>query len=86
MKLVCKVIPNSKLDMIEIINISNTWLEINCKIKIKWKPIDWKANNYLIDYVAKIFWVERRLINIIKWQSSRYKVIYIDKDIQLWKL
>lgn len=86
MKLNCRVVPNSKVDKIDIININSWWLEIDCRIKIKWKPIDWKANKYLIDYISKEFWIERRLINIIKWQSNRDKVIYIDKDIQIWKL
>ena len=49
------------------------------KIRIKAPPIDGKANDYLMKFLAKQFGVSKRNITIIKGELSREKRIRIDQ-------
>jgi len=56
-----------------------TWRPIY-KIKLTAKPIDWEANKQLIEILTDFFKVKRRFIHLDKWQTSRTKLIIIDKE------
>ena len=49
------------------------------KIRIKAPPVDGKANDYLIKFLAKQFGVSKRSITIISGELSREKRIKIDE-------
>lgn len=49
------------------------------KIRIKAPPIDGKANDYLMKFLAKQFGVSKRSITIISGELSREKRIKIDE-------
>ncbi len=71
MLLSLKVKPNSRIDQI---SIDENGLII---VKIKAQPVDGKANEYLIDYLAKIFKVSKIQIDILKGQNSPFKKLEI---------
>ena len=49
------------------------------KIRIKAPPVDGKANDYLMKFLAKQFGVSKRSITIISGELSREKRIKIDE-------
>ena len=68
-KLLIKVKPNSAKDEISV-DVEN-----NFTVKIRAKPIDGEANEYLIKYLAKEFGISRSLIEMEKGATSRLKRI-----------
>jgi uncharacterized protein (TIGR00251 family) len=71
-QLLIKVKPGSGKDEISID------AEGNVSVKIKAKPIDGEANEYLIKYLAKEFDISKSLIQIGKGAASRLKRININ--------
>ena len=51
--------------------------EGNLKIKIKEKPIEGKANEYLIKFLSKLFKVPKSEISIISGETSKKKRIFL---------
>lgn len=76
MKLHIKVIPWSKEDSIIQLWEDEYWLKLY-KLKIKEKPIDWKANKYLINFLWKYFNIPKRKIEIVSWFVGKDKIVEI---------
>ncbi len=66
-----KVMPNSKINLIEKIG------QDNYKIKIMEKAIDGKANKAVISALAEYFNTKKSNINIVKGAMSSKKIIEI---------
>jgi len=47
------------------------------KIKLAAPAVDGKANNELIAFIAKQFYVSKSMVKIVKGQTSRYKTLLI---------
>ena len=77
-KFLIKVKPNSSKD--EILLDS----ENNFTVKIRAKPIDGEANEYLVKYLANEFDISRSVIQIEKGAASRLKRVAINIDAQTW--
>jgi len=45
------------------------------KIRLKAPPVDGKANQYLIQFLAKTFKLPKKTISVIKGQTSRQKTV-----------
>ena len=60
--------PNSKIDKAELVD------DI-LHLKIKAKPVDGEANEYIIKYLSKILSVPQSSIHIRKGHSSKHKLI-----------
>lgn len=73
-KILIKVKPGSGKDEL-IIDADNT-----ISIKIKAKPIDGEANDYLVKYLSEKFQISKALIQIHKGATSRLKRININID------
>ncbi len=71
-KLLIKVKPNSSKDEISVD------AENNITVKIRAKPIDGEANDYLVKFLAKEFDISRSLIQIDKGATSRLKRIVLN--------
>lgn len=69
-----KVIPNS--EKTEIIWEMDDW---TIKIKSKWVPEKWKVNLEIIKFLSKTLDISKDNIKIISWETSRNKLIKIDK-------
>jgi uncharacterized protein (TIGR00251 family) len=85
-QLLIKVKPGSGKDEISVD------AEDNISVKIKAKPIDGEANEYLIKYLAKEFGISKSLIQISKGAASRLKRVNInieqarfDEILSKWK-
>lgn len=76
--LLIKVKPGSGKDEITV-DAQNT-----ISIKIKAKPIDGEANEYLIKYMAKEFNISKANIQLEKGATSRLKRIALNMDQSLW--
>lgn len=71
-KIKVKIIPNARQDKI------CGYLEKDIlKIKIKAKPIDGKANSYLINYLSKELDIPQSYFTIIKGKTSRIKMLEV---------
>lgn len=77
-KLLIKVKPNSSKDEISLD------AESNFIVKIRAKPIDGEANEYLVKYLAKEFGLSRSLIQIEKGATSHFKRIVVHIDEGKW--
>lgn len=71
-RLLVKVKPGSGKDEI------TADAEGNLSVKIKAKPIDGEANDYLIKYLSKEFDISRSSIQLEKGAASRLKRIVLD--------
>jgi uncharacterized protein (TIGR00251 family) len=71
MQLYCLIKPNSKIDKITINS------DGSLRIKIKAPPVDGKANEYLIGYLAEIFDLPKKNIQIISGFTGSHKRINI---------
>ena len=71
----CRIQPNASAD--EIVGVQPDANGESVKIRITAPPVDGKANQYLIQFVAKAFSVSKRDIMIEKGQSGRQKRIRI---------
>ncbi len=69
-KISVKIIPGSKEDRIMAENGV-------IKIKLKAKPVDGKANKYLISFLSKILKTPKSKILIIRGEKSREKLLEI---------
>jgi uncharacterized protein (TIGR00251 family) len=85
-KLLIKVKPNSAKDEISVD------AENNITVKIRTKPVDGEANEYLLKYLAKELGISRSLVQIEKGAVSRLNRIMInielvefDTIIKKWK-
>ena len=73
MKIKVKVIPKSSLQHIE------ESLEGDLKVKLKSPPVQGRANQELIEMLAKYYKVSKSQVEIIKGLTSKNKVAEIDK-------
>ena len=71
-----QVKPNSKIDQITIDEYGNL------KVKIKAQPVDGKANQYLIEYLASIFEVSKSRVEILKGSNNQHKKIEINTTLE----
>lgn len=71
-KIKVKIIPNARQD-----KICGYIGEDILKIKIKAKPIDGKANLYLLNYLSKELDIPKRNFSIIKGKISRIKMLEV---------
>ena len=71
-KILIKVKPGASRDEVSVD------AENNLSVRIKAKPIDGQANDYLVEYLAKEFNISRSLIQIEKGATSRLKRIAIN--------
>lgn len=78
LKLLIKVKPNSSKDEI-LVDAAN-----NVTVKIRAKPIDGEANDYLVNYLANEFEMSRSLIQIEKGAASRLKRIALNMEPAEW--
>ncbi|MGB7445113.1 MAG: DUF167 domain-containing protein [Coleofasciculaceae cyanobacterium] len=74
MKKQVKVKPNSKKQNIEEL------ADGSLKVNLKSPPVDGKANQELIELLAKKFGVSKSKINIKSGLSSKRKLVEIDTD------
>jgi uncharacterized protein len=79
LKLIIKVKPNSSKDEINVDS------ENNLTVKIRAKPIDGEANDYLVKYLANEFNISRSLIQIEKGAVSRVKRVMFNIDVVQWE-
>ena len=73
-QLLIKVKPNSGKDEISVD------MEGNISVKIRAKPVDGEANEYLVKFLAKEFGISKALIQIDKGATSRLKRISINME------
>jgi uncharacterized protein len=73
MKIKIKVITNSSRQQIEKIS------ENEYKVRLKSAPVEGKANQELIEILSKFFNIPKSLIEVVKGQTSKNKVIEIKK-------
>jgi uncharacterized protein (TIGR00251 family) len=76
--LLIKVKPGSGKDEI-LVDAEN-----NISVKIKAKPIDGEANDYLIKYLSKEFGISRGNIQLEKGATSRLKRIALNIEQGKW--
>jgi uncharacterized protein (TIGR00251 family) len=74
MILIVKVKPGSKTDSIKIGE--------NIVVQIKQKPVEGKANKYLIEFLADVFGITNSRISIENGNTSQFKRLSIDLDEQ----
>ena len=72
-----KVVPNSQKT--EIVWEMEDW---TIKIKSRWIPEKWKVNKEIINFLSKELKIEKSKISIISGETSRLKVIKINKILQ----
>jgi uncharacterized protein (TIGR00251 family) len=77
-KILIKVKPNLSRDEI-LVDSQN-----NITIKIRAKPIEGDANEYLVKYLAKEFEISHSLIQIEKGAASRLKRIVLNIEPAQW--
>ncbi len=78
MKFLVKAKPWSKNEKIEKIwKDLLSWLDIY-EIKIKEKPIKWKANEAIINKISEFFKIPKHKVKLIKWNTSKLKLIEIE--------
>lgn len=71
MKVHCLVKPNSKADQISVSP------DGSLRIKIKARPVDGEANEYLVKYLADVFKIPRRNIEILSGFTNSHKRVNI---------
>jgi len=79
MQIYCLIRPNSKIDKASL-NADGS-----LRIKIKAPPVDGKANEYLIGYLAEIFDLPKKNIQIISGFTGSHKRINIVAEESLIK-
>jgi uncharacterized protein (TIGR00251 family) len=67
-----KVIPRAKRD--EIVGIENDWV----KIRLKAPPVEGKANEALVGFLAKRLGVPKAKVVIVRGETARSKVIRVE--------
>lgn len=75
MKLAVKVIPNAKKT--EVVSYENETL----KIRLNAPPVDGKANDALIKFLAKLWDVKKSEIKILRGETGRNKVLEVPDNI-----
>ena len=55
-------------------------------VKIREKPIDGAANDYLIKYLAKQFKLNKSCVSLEKGSTSKYKTINLHLTEQEWEV
>ena len=73
-RLLIKVKPGSGKDEI-VVDSDN-----NLSVKIKAKPIDGEANEYLIQYLSKEFNISKSIIQLEKGATSRLKWVALNME------
>ena len=71
MKISVKVIPNNKIEKVEVIST------FSLKVWVKAKPVEGEANKRLVELLAKYFDVSKSEIRIVMGQSNRNKVVEV---------
>lgn len=78
-KILIRVKPGSSKDGVSVDS------ENNVTVKIRAKPIDGEANEYLVKYLASEFKISRSLIQIEKGTTSRLKRITLNIEPAKWE-
>ncbi len=73
----CHIQPNARGD--EFCGLHGERL----KIRLKAPPVDGKANQYLVRFIADAFGVTRADVSIVRGQGSRHKDLSIKKPLKL---
>ncbi|MCX6812162.1 MAG: DUF167 domain-containing protein [Candidatus Berkelbacteria bacterium] len=73
MKVNIKVVPSSKVDQVQ------STIDGSLKVWLKAKPINGEANRALIKLLAKYYDVRQSMIKIISGESSKNKVVEVEK-------
>ncbi len=79
MKIFIKIKPYSKINSVLSDKI-NLLGEREIEIKIAEVPVDGRANETLIDFLAKYFKIQKKYIKIINGLKSRNKIIEIIEE------
>lgn len=66
--------PNSKVDAIEVSP------EGEIKLKIKAPPVDGKANDYIIKYLAKRLGIPKSKVQLLKGHTNPHKKLEIEME------
>ena len=74
-----QVKPGSKVDKIEVTP------EGNIIIKIKGRPVDGEANDYLVKYLSEYLKIPKSAIKLKKGATSKFKTIEIDIEEDVLK-
>ncbi len=74
MKINIKVVPNNKIEKVEICEGGSL------KVWIKAKPIEGKANKRVVEVLSKHFNVSKHNVNIVLGKMSSHKVIEITEN------
>lgn len=69
-----RVKPGSKTD--EIVRETDGTI----KVKIRAQPIEGKANQYLIDFLGKVFGLPKSRIKLLKGKTNSFKKLEIDAE------
>ena len=54
------------------------WLGAALKIKIQAPPVEGRANEALVEFLAKALEVPRRTVTLVRGDTSRHKTVHID--------
>lgn len=65
--------PASKLDKMEMVNGV-------LHLKIRAKPVDGEANDYLVKYVSKALGLSKSAVSILKGHTSKHKTLLLEGD------
>lgn len=81
---ICKVVPNSKVNKIQELPLNSLPLQFSkwspryfLKVYLKSKPIEGKANKELVDLLSQRFNVSSLAIEIITGYKGRMKVVRV---------
>lgn len=66
-----QVLPNAKEN--KVVEVEGE----RCKIKIKAPPVDNKANVELVEFLAKMFGLAKKNVNILQGEHSKYKAVLL---------
>jgi len=72
MKIRVKVIPNSKMNKIDVVD--DVYL-----VRVTAPPVDGKANKAVVELLAKYFKTSKSQVNITKGLASKLKTVDIEK-------
>jgi uncharacterized protein (TIGR00251 family) len=69
-----KVKPNSKQDLIK------QEADGSLKVYVKAEPVDGKANEYLVKFIAEVLGLPKSKVTLLKGETSQFKKLEIDAD------
>ncbi len=76
-----KITPNSSQNKI-CGTYTNEKSQEYLKVNVKSQPIDEKANEELIQFLAKNFQIQKSKVEIVSGKKSRFKIVKISSNLQ----